>query len=213
MRDDGGFPRLYAAASLKPDRPRAMVVSSKAFSAALCRGLIEAAPCPATWSPSPAGFPRLYAAASLKLGKSAGNHGLRHACFPRLYAAASLKRRAMTTLKTEGAAFSAALCRGLIEAGRFPSRRSAGAPRFPRLYAAASLKPPQGAAMTRRTVPTFSAALCRGLIEAGQARGAARAQGRFSAALCRGLIEAPESALYTPVPSFAVFRGFMPRPH
>ena len=84
--------------------------------------------------------------------------------------------------------FSAALCRGLIEARggrRTDSARS----------------------------PAFSAALCRGLIEAtlrGQA--ARRQEYLFSAALCRGLIEAmrpPPGDLIL----HAVFRGFMPRPH
>ena len=60
-------------------------------------------------------FPRLYAAASLKhpAGDLAPDRGV---CFPRLYAAASLKHaeRRMGALETER--FSAALCRGLIEA-------------------------------------------------------------------------------------------------
>ena len=61
--------------------------------------------------------------------------------------------------------YSAALCRGLIEArntARCGFLRASG---IPRLYAAASLKPAEG-----QTVPsierTYSAALCRGLIEA-----------------------------------------------
>ena len=65
---DGGFPRLYAAASLK----RRRVARDRRL--------------------DPDGFPRLYAAASLKLllarlGRLAQRRG-----FPRLYAAASLKR-------------------------------------------------------------------------------------------------------------------------
>ena len=36
------FPRLYAAASLKPRGVPVRVVSGTGFSAALCRGLIEA---------------------------------------------------------------------------------------------------------------------------------------------------------------------------
>ena len=86
-----------------------------AFSAALCRGLIEARP----WDASSAiccwGFPRLYAAASLK---RACSQGLVH----------------------HHPAFSAALCRGLIEASRGRDPRTTRSLRFPRLYAAASLK-------------------------------------------------------------------------
>ena len=61
--------------------------------------------------------------------------------------------------------FSAALCRGLIEAngpGPIPAARACG---FPRLYAAASLKPPS-VALVDDGPDAFSAALCRGLIEA-----------------------------------------------
>ena len=73
------------------------------FSAALCRGLIEAGGCHRMrrwWSWS---FPRLYAAASLKLLRdrtiTAGCP-----CFPRLYAAASLKRvvQGVHAARTEG---------------------------------------------------------------------------------------------------------------
>ena len=84
------------------------------FSAALCRGLIEARS-PRHGAGPPRRFPRLYAAASLKLRRvieRLNDHGR----FPRLYAAASLKH-------------------GGPPAGL-------GAPSsFPRLYAAASLKP------------------------------------------------------------------------
>ena len=61
-------------------------------------------------------FPRLYAAASLKpksseaCAKAAGR-------FPRLYAAASLKPDYIDHNRSYGLTFSAALCRGLIEAG------------------------------------------------------------------------------------------------
>ena len=62
------------------------------------------------------GFPRLYAAASLKR-RGAGPRRDEVGGFPRLYAAASLKpaihQRRVTVLRK----FSAALCRGLIEAG------------------------------------------------------------------------------------------------
>ena len=91
-----------------------------AFSAALCRGLIEAG----RWRSSgdigvvAAGFPRLYAAASLK--QHVISEAARRSCitvgFPRLYAAASLKRVAQRHIETGRQRFSAALCRGLIEA-------------------------------------------------------------------------------------------------
>ena len=84
------FPRLYAAASLKPG--------------ARAHGFI-CLPC----------FPRLYAAASLKLLEQA--HTLQfQQRFPRLYAAASLKPGNHLQQCRVGLAFSAALCRGLIEA-------------------------------------------------------------------------------------------------
>ena len=62
--------------------------------------------------------------------------------FPRLYAAASLKRMARTAYAKLEEGFSAALCRGLIEAMRPRHRMRARLPGFPRLYAAASLKRP-----------------------------------------------------------------------
>ena len=40
----GGIPRLYAAASLKPDRRAGRRLALRLYSAALCRGLIEAKP-------------------------------------------------------------------------------------------------------------------------------------------------------------------------
>ena len=61
------------------------------FSAALCRGLIEAFVTSDRRIESDGGFPRLYAAASLKLEPRASGGGIAHG-------------------------FSAALCRGLIEA-------------------------------------------------------------------------------------------------
>ena len=61
------FPRLYAAASLKLQGGVGGFRESMSFSAALCRGLIEAlSPCRLETSFG-LGFPRLYAAASLKL--------------------------------------------------------------------------------------------------------------------------------------------------
>ena len=86
----GGFPRLYAAASLKREIDQDAVDARRAFSAALCRGLIEARWSMPTGSGGCAGFPRLYAAASLKPTKN-GMFGEPFKRFPRLYAAASLK--------------------------------------------------------------------------------------------------------------------------
>ena len=132
------FPRLYAAASLKQPPLRTSSLHVRGFSAALCRGLIEAGCDLEMAAPTPAGFPRLYAAASLKRrrdrGPARGSHG-----FPRLYAAASLKMVARKRVRQGGV-------------------------RFPRLYAAASLKKPDASAEPRRAA-VFSAALCRGLIE------------------------------------------------
>ena len=55
-----GFPRLYAAASLKLERHlRRLNPASTAFSAALCRGLIEARP----GARGPPGQPRRFSAA------------------------------------------------------------------------------------------------------------------------------------------------------
>ena len=122
------IPRLYAAASLKPVSNASLIrtgFDDRAYSAALCRGLIEAY---ARRRPTRSRLRR---------------HGVR---IPRLYAAASLKLRvlhATSTITASGASYSAALCRGLIEAGmpnviatslRYLVRS------IPRLYAAASLK-------------------------------------------------------------------------
>ena len=86
------FPRLYAAASLKQFTWSTTDLMPSLFSAALCRGLIEALPSlnvSATIFPS---FPRLYAAASLKPRARRCLIAL-VLSFPRLYAAASLKLR------------------------------------------------------------------------------------------------------------------------
>ena len=89
--------------------------SVSAFSAALCRGLIEASG-PGGWI----GSDRLFSAAlcrglieaSLQKGCQAGAG----VGFPRLYAAASLKRAEVEAAVQVDPPFSAALCRGLIEA-------------------------------------------------------------------------------------------------
>ena len=96
-------------------------------------------------------FPRLYAAASLK---HEDPENLLHRSFwrfPRLYAAASLKQPGMGSCRQSGEAFSAALCRGLIEAPHRLRRPRGFDQGFPRLYAAASLKPLQlGDGLQRR---------------------------------------------------------------
>ena len=86
-----------------------------------------------------------------------------------------------------GRRFSAALCRGLIEAGVAQADNYVRRQRFPRLYVAASLKL-DIKADTHGAVGGFSAALCRGLIEALT-------------------VEASVA------PTSGVFRGFMSRPH
>ena len=89
MAYDRSFPRLYAAASLKPGHEVALGKRLIGFSAALCRGLIEADRDGGFVLLLP-GFPRLYAAASLKLAVREGE-AQDGRSFPRLYAAASLK--------------------------------------------------------------------------------------------------------------------------
>ena len=206
-----GFPRLYAAASLKHrELPRRRDVAIRRFprlyAAASLKQVQRGLP-----HVHERRFPRLYAAASLKHGWHLHDvHG--PARFPRLYAAASLKLPPLGVLAQRRPGFSAALCRGLIEATQAPSSSrpivwfsaalcrglieaaastggsSSASPGFPRLYAAASLKRGR-----RRRTPS------------GPRRG-------FSAALCRGLIEARTRSRrirWRP----AVFRGFMPRPH
>ena len=182
-----GFPRLYAAASLKQRDPVVAQLDAVAgFSAALCRGLIEAIPASIATSRGTGRFPRLYAAASLKRGRGDGR--------------ARARRR-----------FSAALCRGLIEAPRGVGRRSPHGEKF----SAALCRGLIEASLAKNAAiaaSSFSAALCRGLIEAASPRTPHRPRWTFSAALCRGLIEArPRRA--TPPASPTVFRGFMPRPH
>ena len=110
-----------------------------------------------------------------------------HQSFPRLYAAASLKRRNSHPSVCMTSTFSAALCRGLIEARQTGMPSANTVERFPRLYAAASLKLLRDAQQCREFA-LFSAALCRGLIEAGTSPIGSRC-------------------------ATAVFRGSMPRPH
>ena len=187
LRALDGIPRLYAAASLKPIRSRHLDREVES------------------------GIPRLYAAASLKHVHTPGALAIMLG-IPRLYAAASLKRGESPAMRRGFSSYSAALCRGLIEASKAvvlhvtftprysaalcrglieaPTRRSGrGGPpdRIPRLYAAASLK---------RVVT---------MVEG-------HAHRLYSAALCRGLIEAERVSCYSSRSRY-VFRGFMPRPH
>ena len=134
------------------------------YSAALCRGLIEALssrkPCNSLLS-----IPRLYAAASLKRGCTGTRRGASYR-----YSAALCRGLIEACAHKQNVGFfwqrySAALCRGLIEAKRWSARNEKRMTRIPRLYAAASLKHRAEAAL-ERAFPQYSAALCRGLIEA-----------------------------------------------
>ena len=111
------------------------------YSAALCRGLIEAAVEMASRIRlTRMGIPRLYAAASLKQDIDIFediDRGVYSAALCRgLIEAPARPRQEHRT-----ASYSAALCRGLIEASNDPRTRSSVPLRIPRLYAAASLKP------------------------------------------------------------------------
>ena len=85
------IPRLYAAASLKHLHAELVELLVELYSAALCRGLIEATSPPTPEHDALRRIPRLYAAASLKLPADVAPL-LHHLRIPRLYAAASLKR-------------------------------------------------------------------------------------------------------------------------
>ena len=181
------IPRLYAAASLKPSPRCDGRDCSAAYSAALCRGLIEAS---GRWVR--AARSTRYSAALCRGLIEAPDEAVDLAVelkgIPRLYAAASLKPHSGDRASGVPGEYSAALCRGLIEA----PRRS----RWPRAcsrYSAAlcrGLIEASERSICQRSIYRYSAALCRGLIEA--ARGAALVPERreYSAALCRGLIEA-----------------------
>ena len=186
------------------------------FSAALCRGLIEARVRSGSGSPDTHGFPRLYAAASLKRRVRVRRVRWPTARFPRLYAAASLKHRAPAPAPGHAHTFSAALCRGLIEAWQrahgtglairgFPRLYAAASLkpgfaltghiaeiRFPRLYAAASLKPHTTVA-ARLAIAGFPRLYAAASLKLHRCAHAAICVILFSAALCRGLIEAPSS--------------------
>ena len=84
------FPRLYVAASLKPLWSGGRPGEGESFSAALCRGLIEASTARSPPTPPSGRFPRLYVAASLKRALVVTGAEVVQR-FPRLYVAASLK--------------------------------------------------------------------------------------------------------------------------
>ena len=181
------IPRLYAAASLKHTRRFVALGPAPGYSAALCRGLIEALEEDSAWRTRMTRIPRLYAAASLKPGGAAAHHPIH----PTGYSAALCRGLIEAGSSRKGSIgmeqYSAALCRGLIEAPRIFSYTLAQPGGIPRLYAAASLKLRIGS-QHRALDDLYSAALCRGLIEANGQR-----------SRCDGLR--------------FVFRGFMPRPH
>ena len=211
-----GIPRLYAAASLKlpiSDHVRPAVLG---YSAALCRGLIEAARmvsgalywrrrgysaalCRGLIEAYLSGYarggidgiPRLYAAASLKrLAPDRMGYGAWR--IPRLYAAASLKHRRGASRARQDVGIPRLYAAASLKRSE---RRQAARIRLgiPRLYAAASLK----RAEVRRgyeLVRQYSAALCRGLIEATSEAIDGPSIIVYSAALCRGLIEASTMA-------------------
>ena len=100
-------------------------------------------------------IPRLYAAASLKLVIK-NKRGVRVARIPRLYAAASLKQSCVCHSHVKKpVSYSAALCRGLIEASQRPLNRPVEPLRIPRLYAAASLKRRPGSVSLLQPVHVF----------------------------------------------------------
>ena len=91
MKADDAFSAALCRGLIEAHPPAELVVGGvRQFSAALCRGLIEAASTGAARTSGRRCFPRLYAAASLK-PYDAQAASQSPECFPRLYAAASLK--------------------------------------------------------------------------------------------------------------------------
>ena len=234
------FPRLYAAASLKQLAWCAGPLVVRWFSAALCRGLIEARPLRRRGNdragrfsaalcrgliearrlhpsfPRPLhGFPRLYAAASLKQPARGYRHGGRAGGFPRLYAAASLKLVPGRLHDVHHRpVFSAALCRGLIEALSSSVAKILLDCSFSAALCRGLIEATGSSPRSKSRPIRFSAALCRGLIEALSSSVAKiLLDCSFSAALCRGLIEAQSDQGGGRTFPAQVFRGFMPRPH
>ena len=183
------------------------------------------------------GFPRLYAAASLKHDDVRAHRPVRLRGFPRLYAAASLKQaggghrgidawRFSAALcrglieaaqlsiweKASKTGFSAALCRGLIEAHALTGGTDSAILGFPRLYAAASLKQDRSEAHRSAIIAGFPRLYAAASLKLPVSEDRIQGVHRFSAALCRGLIEA-RATYFGSRWTGRVFRGFMPRPH
>ena len=110
-----GFPRLYAAASLKRPGPWWWSVGLEPFSAALCCGLIEAR-YEGEFRDGVRQFSAALCCGLIEAHGFAARDSVAPPRFPRLYAAASLKRRWGDACHLQSVAFSAALCCGLIEA-------------------------------------------------------------------------------------------------
>ena len=207
------------------------------YSAALCRGLIEAAAWPLRRRHRAA-----YSAALCRgLIEAARSGSLSAERIPR-YSAALCRGLIEALMLPTGVdlfprSYSAALCRGLIEAratvrivGVFQHRiprlyaaaslkqRARHLPggargRIPRLYAAASLKHlrrDRPVPRGRRRIPRLYAAASLKHRRRGPRGGGGDAL--YSASLCRGLIEATTRRCSSPSTT-SVFRGFMPRPH
>ena len=164
------------------------------YSAALCRGLIEA-DAAGRWRrvDGMTSYSAALCRGLIEASRVRTMVRLRNQCIPRLYAAASLKHRG---------------------AGATPAIRSDGS--IPRLYAAASLKQIEALVGPSDAQPSYSAALCRGLIEASHVRrtchrpGASGIPRLYAAA---SLKQDVTSATVHRQGLEQVFRGFMPRPH
>ena len=156
-------------------------------------------------------FPRLYAAASLKHDQHESG-AVVVLGFPRLYAAASLKLPVRWVHAGEvQAGFSAALCRGLIEAHARRHQRRRRGEGFPRLYAAASLKQDVHPVPAHQVVgfPRLYAAASLKQSLKKRAGDALWGFPRLYAAASLKLARVDAVAHLDQ----GVFRGFMPRPH
>ena len=110
------IPRLYAAASLKPAREGEPFADMLAYSAALCRGLIEARSPPRIAAATPYGYSAALCRGLIEAAGGSSARASRRSGIPRLYAAASLKLEVGCLYPIQIHPYSAALCRGLIEA-------------------------------------------------------------------------------------------------
>ena len=151
----GCFPRLYAAASLKRGSGCVGVMESRPLSAALCRGLIEAMTLSCTTWHSAGRFPRLYAAASLKPCSTRSPRDCRRALSAALCRGLIEAAAMVPSCIAWEIWLSAALCRGLIEAPKSYRKVLRLSPCFPRLYAAASLKHSHSFAHIVQGTPAF----------------------------------------------------------